>query len=286
MAPAGELRDEHRALVTRIEEAFANDALVVGAWIEGSVAAGTDDAGSDLDVHLALLDQAFAGYGRPADELLARIARPLGFLDSTFGGVRVVASTLEGPVRLDLYLEPEGKIRENARFRARRMIFDRAEVAAALEESPEPTFSAAGQLQALVRGFFFGGMWPVRMWMRGDWGSLLMNDLRLVYDFIVPARLIAEGSPEFYREPHSRARFLSSAARADIDALLAELSAVFAGLPHPDEHALGLAQAHLTEALWAALRQAAARTGIEYPEESEREYRSYFARSGIPIRAS
>lgn len=277
------LRPDHQALIDRINEVFEADPDVLAAWVEGSVGRGTHDAGSDLDVHLALRDEAFESYGKPAPALLARIAPPLGFLDTTFGQVCVLASTLSGPVRLDLYLEPLGALATNPRHAGFRTIFDRADVASLLAQSPEPTFSAAAQLQGLIRGYFFGGMWPVRMWMRADWGSLLMNDLRLVYDCIVPALLIAEGSPEFYREPHSRARFLAPANLAAINDVIAQLSTAYTALPEVDEARLATAQAALTRLLWRALREAAAVTGVDYPDATEQEFRDYFVRSGIPV---
>ena len=277
------LRPEHQTLIDRINEVFVEDPDVLAAWIEGSVSRGTHDAGSDLDVHIAVRDEAFESYGQPAPALLARIAPPLGFLDSTFGQVRVLASTLSGPVRLDLYLEPLRALALNPRLAGFRMIFDRADVALLLAQSPKPTFSPAAQLQGLIRGYYFGGMWPVRMWMRADWGSLLMNDLRLVYDFIVPALLIAEGSPEFYREPHSRARFLAPSGLAAINDVIAQLSSAYTALPEVDEARLATAQASLTGLLWRSLRDAAVVTGVDYPEATEHEFRDYFVRSGIPV---
>lgn len=59
------LRPDHQALFDRINEVFEDDPDVLAAWVEGSVGRGTHDAGSDLDVHLAIRDEAFESYGKP-----------------------------------------------------------------------------------------------------------------------------------------------------------------------------------------------------------------------------
>ena len=166
------------------------------------------------------------------------------------------------------------------------MLFDREFVAEALDAAPDLTFDARAQLEALMRGLFFGSMWPRRFIGREDWGALLMNATGVVYQFIVPAMLIADGSPEFYREPYGRSRFLSPARRAEVNALLAEALEAWHGIeqdaPHLD--ALKRFHARLLGLIWRSFREACAVTGATYPDDAEREYRDYYRRElGIEV---
>jgi hypothetical protein len=135
------------------------------------------------------------------------------------------------------------------------------------------------QLAALIRGFWFGGTWPRRFIGREDWGSLLMNDIRVIYEFIVPALLIADGSPEFYREPHNRARFLAPHRTLAINALVGEALQAFAGLEHgaPNPEALLRFHEHFLLAVWGAFRAACEAVDLDYPAEIENAYRTYYA---------
>ena len=267
-------------------DAFEPDARVLAMWVEGSVGRGTADQWSDVDLHLAVADDSYEEFGRSASDLLGRIAPPLGYLDSTIGGVRIIAATLSGPARVDLYLERRASVRTTPRHPGHRIVFDRDEVVADLSAAPAPHLDSGPFLQTLIRAYFFGGMWPARMWGRRDWGGLLMNDTGVVYQFVVPALLIADGSPEFYREPHNRARFLAPARRAQVNALLADALEAFRGIEDDavDEEQLRGFHARFLAAVWGAFREACRVSGTPYPDASEREYRAYFERErGIEV---
>jgi hypothetical protein len=275
-------RPEHEALVDRALEAFEPDPRVLALWLEGSVARGTDDAASDLDLHLAIADAAYEGFGT-APEVVGRLGRPLGYLGTALPGQRILPATIEGgkgPVRVDLYLEQRSRLATSPRMPDRRMLFDRDGVDADLSRAPAFAFNARAELENLMRGYWFGAMWPARFTLREDWGGMLMNATAVVYQFIVPAWLIADGSSEFYREAFARARFLSPERRAAIDTLMGHALEAFAGIEHgtPDRAQLARFHERFLETVWRAFREACATCGADYDAFAEQQYRDYYAR--------
>ena len=269
----------HDDLMARARVAFEPDPRVLALWIEGSVARGTADAASDLDLHLAIADEAFEDFGA-TPEVLARLGRPLGYLGTALPGVRILPATLAGPVRIDLYLEQRSRLGSAARMPERVMVFDRDAVEADLAAAPPFAYDPRAQIETLLRTYWFGAMWPVRFRLRQDWGGLLMNATLVVYEYIVPALLIADGSPEFYRETYARGRHLAPQRRNAVDALLADALESFAGLGAggPDPERLARFHERFLAAVWGAFRAACTNVGVEYPVENEAEYRAYFAR--------
>jgi hypothetical protein len=280
--------EEQGAVIERARAAFADDPNVLAAWIEGSIARGTEDAASDIDLHLAVADEAFQTFGTPAD-VLARIGRPLGYLEGALPGIRLLPAALAGPVRLDLYLERRSQVASVARHPGREMLFDNDHIEHDIASSPAVVYDPRQQLQQLMHGYWFGAMWPGRFILRGDWGGLFMNATNVVYQFIVPALLIADGSPEFYREQYARSRFLAPHRSEAIRRLLEEAALAFRGIGDdgPDLDAVKVFHAHLMAAIWSAFREACATAGLDYDAAAEAEYRGYYAREfGIEVRAS
>ncbi len=280
---------EHGEAVTKARAAFESDERVLALWIEGSVARGTADPWSDVDLHLAIADGQFDQFVADSESLLSRIERPLGYLQNVLPGLRLLPATLEGPVRLDLYVERREAVSTIPRQPEYRMLFDRDDVSASLSAAPALVFDPRAQLETLMRGYFFGGMWPRRMIGRGDWGALLMNATGVIYQFVVPAMLIADRSPEFYREPHNRERFLSPSRRDQLNALLGKALAAWRGIDEsgPDVKELSHFHAELLALLWRSFRDACAASGADYPEAAESAYREYFHRElGIEVAAT
>jgi predicted nucleotidyltransferase len=277
--------EEQLVIIEQAQGAFVHDPRVRAAWIEGSIARGTEDAASDLDLHITVADDELETFGE-ATNILARIARPLGYIETMLPGVRLIAAAVAGPVRLDLYIEQRSRIATTARHSGRRMLFDYDEVERDLAAAPVPRFQPRQHLETLMRGYWFGAMWPGRFMLREDWGGLFMNATNVVYQFVVPALLIADASPEFYREQYARSRFLAPARSEAVRQLLDEAAAAFRGIGSnaPNLDAVKGFHLHLLTAVWSAFRQACAAVGIEYATDVESEYRAYYDREfGIVI---
>ncbi len=278
--------DARDALVERARTVFAADPRVLGAWLEGSLGRGTADAASDVDLHLAVRDAAFDGFVANPDALLARLAAPLGYLDVPLPAGRLFAAALAGPVRVDLAVERRDAIATAPREAGRVVLFDRDGVAASLAAAPPPAHDAADRIRALMRGCWMGTMWPHRFTQREDWPALLMNALTAVHQFAVPAMLIADGSPEFYRDWFSVARFLRPERRDAIARLFAQGLDAFAGIDRgaPDRERLARFHEACFATVWGAFRDACAATGVAYPVAVEREYRDYCRREmGVTV---
>jgi len=95
------------ALFARIRENLEADHRVVAAWLAGSFGRGTEDAWSDLDLHVVIRDDALAPWLRERERWFARLGRPLMVMPSPasergdWQGV-----VFAGPVWLDLAVHP------------------------------------------------------------------------------------------------------------------------------------------------------------------------------------
>jgi Streptomycin adenylyltransferase len=130
--PAG-----YHALFDRLLEVAEADSRVRGLWLSGSLARGDADAGSDLDVLLAVRDEDFAAFATGWQEWLATvtptlIARPLPHAPGCF------YSTTRDCLRLDVVSEPVAKLAESP-HRRRVVVLDRDGLDARV---PAPTAAA------------------------------------------------------------------------------------------------------------------------------------------------
>jgi hypothetical protein len=198
---------------------------------------------------------------------------------------RIVPAAIEGPVRVDLYLEQRSQLRTAPRMPQRRMVFDRDGVEADLEAAPPFTFDVRTELETLMRGYWFGAMWPARFMLREDWGGLLANASLVVYQFVVPSMLIADGSPEFYREVYGRSKFLATSRRQVIHEVLGEGVRAFAGIESGtiDLDLVRRFHSRLLTLVWRSFREAASACGATYDAFAEEQYRSYYHSMGIVI---
>lgn len=268
------------ATIAAARAAFESDQRVLAAWLEGSLGAGEGDAWSDVDLHLAVVDEAFDSFIEPVEALLGRIGTVVAYLDIPLPGGRLIPATItvgDDLSRIDLVVQQRSRVASWPRRAPGRFLFDRDAVAPHQAGAPEPLFDAASYLQGIMRTCFFGAMWPVRMTGRRDWSALLWNDATVIAQFIIPAMLIADGSPEFHREMTTRPRFLGPARIAQVRALEGELLCAFAGIEQdaPDLEALARLHARLLGTTFACFREACAAAGVEYPAEAEAAHRRY-----------
>ena len=81
---------------------LARDARVIAAWAGGSIAEGTADRWSDVDLRLATRDSDHAEVMAAMPATLAAIHPVLGWFSRPVGREHLVIVTFEGPVRADL----------------------------------------------------------------------------------------------------------------------------------------------------------------------------------------
>ncbi len=89
-------------LIEAARAVLARDARVIAAWIGGSIAEGTADLWSDVDLRLAVEESDLPEVMAAMPATLAAIHSVLGWLSRPVRGEHLVVVTFEGPVRADL----------------------------------------------------------------------------------------------------------------------------------------------------------------------------------------
>lgn len=186
-APLAALPASYRPIFGRLLAVCEDDGRIRALWLSGSLARGTADGGSDLDILLAIRDGDFDEFAAGWRDWLASItptllARELPFAPGSF------SSTTTGCERLDVVCEPAGKLAES-KFRYRRVVFDRDGLDATVP-APEPMPGPdTGRLRRLVEEFFrIEAISPPMLNQRRDYllvadGVHLMQ--RMLYDVFV-----------------------------------------------------------------------------------------------------
>jgi hypothetical protein len=108
-------------LFDRAVSLFAADHRVRGMWVHGSVARGAADAGSDLDVVLAVRDKDFGAFASQWRTWLAKITPTLTARKIADGSFYALTATCE---RLDVISEPVSELPDTGMTR-RIVVFDR-----------------------------------------------------------------------------------------------------------------------------------------------------------------
>lgn len=112
----------HR-LLDRVQKVAQDDQRIRGLWLSGSVARGTADAGSDLDLLLAVDDDAFDDFVATWRDWLDRITSVL--LAREIPGSKLIFSALDEDIcRLDGVIEPVSRLSQSP-HRTRIAVIDR-----------------------------------------------------------------------------------------------------------------------------------------------------------------
>ncbi len=281
MKPKTLTTEVQEAVIHGAREVLEGDERVAACWLEGSFASGTADPWSDVDLHVAVDDGLWDSFFGQRLETLARIATVLGYGEVALPwGAHLIFATLAGPVRVDLYLERLSRLSAAVRLERPRVLFDRVGAAKSLKVTQDIEVLIRTRLQESVQQFFFGAMWPVRLWGRAEWGTLLMNATAIIYQFLVPAMLVQDDPAQFFRPHYHNERYLRPHRRRAIYALLGEAVAGFRGIEHGrlDYGAVVCLHEHLLTNIWRELRAACEMYGVAYPEEAEGEMREYYRR--------
>jgi hypothetical protein len=106
-------------LIDRAVAVFSSDARFPAGWLEGSLADGSADAYSDIDLHLCVVENAWDEVWNGRLTAIERVAPILASLDII--GVFGVGCLIEGPVKLDLFFERESGIASTPRVAVKRL---------------------------------------------------------------------------------------------------------------------------------------------------------------------
>jgi predicted nucleotidyltransferase len=256
-------------LFEQVAKAGARDERVRAMWLSGSLARGTADRASDLDVLVAVSDDAHDEFATGWQDWLASItptviARPLPFLPGSF------FSVTPQRMRLDVVVERVSQLPASF-FRERTVVFDRDQLDATVP-APAPAAGPDQQRVAeLVEEFFRDhGMFNVVV-EREDWllGLEALHVMRtLLYRLYVEAN----------------APLPASGVKRWSDKLTPEQRAVLEGLPtgsaSRDELIAAIDTTGCTFVREA--RPICARLGVPWPDALEQATVDYLRAHGLP----
>ena len=259
----------HDAVIDSLTDAARADQRVMAAWLQGSRADGSADAFSDIDYYVAVEDEAFSSFDKL--EFINQVAEVL--VHAELFGQYGVACLLEGPVKLDFFVERASTAPQLPRP-AVKLLMERAPLM--LKTGWEPSRQdVARQVDSTIRTTLQGASWPVRLLRRGQWMTHAFSELTLIHNVIVPLMLVQHDARAFHRNAMTRERLLTAEQRAEVDSLAQELLTALAA--RSPEASL---RAHLriVDVMGQAGRTACAAFDLEFPEAAEREARRLYER--------
>jgi hypothetical protein len=262
-----------RQTIDRAVEIFSADPRFVAGWLEGSLADGSADSFSDIDLYLCVEDNAFEQAWKDRHAIIGQIAPIVASLE--IRGLFGVGCLLEGPVKLDVFFEKPGVIGAHTRPAVKRLwgpeeIFARIKVGENLDDS-----AIRFALESLMHGFLQGGSWPVRMLARGQVNTFLFNEILLVETGLVPLMLLQRDRHALVRNMFTRAKLLTADESAECAALVERIIiAVHAG----DRDAMRDTHIEIFRRICVLARAAFERFAMKFPPRAERELIDFYNR--------
>jgi hypothetical protein len=261
------------ATVDKSVAIFSNDPRFLAGWLEGSLADGSADPFSDIDLYLCVADGAWDEVWPNRRDVIARVAPILAAADVM--GVFGIGCLLEGPVKLDVFFERASSLAAKQRVAVKRLwgpeeIFARLRIGDDLGDA-----EIARALQFNVMGFLQGATWPVRMLARGQRHTFLLSSCMLIENGIVPLLLLETDRRAFHRNMFTRAKMLGPHQQALYERLMDRLvKAVDAG----DSAAMREVAIENLQMLCRLGRPAFARYGLSFPARVEEEMLAFLKR--------
>jgi predicted nucleotidyltransferase len=260
----------HDAVIEKLVDAARRDERIVGAWLQGSRADGSQDLFSDIDFYVSVADQHVDTFDKLA--FVSQAARVLVYAEPF---PILAACLVEGPAKIDLFVERDSRI-GGARRPAARVLLDKSDVASRLKTGWEPdAASLARQVDTMLRATFQGGMWPVRLLRREQWATFAFTEMSIVVGTLVPLMLLERDPRAFARNSISRERLLTTEQRQEIDALS---DAVLRACAERSPVEAYTAHRAIVATLGRVGRAACRSHGVVYPAAAEEEVLRFFER--------
>lgn len=244
----------YHALLARVVDVIADDERIRGVWLSGSLARGTADAGSDLDLLVAIRDQDFDAFAAGWRDWLATIT-PILIGQEIPRSQLIFTALTEDMCRIDAVLEPVGRLPESP-HRTRIIVLDRDGLDDQVPSAHPGPAPDPDKITMIITEFWRQqAIFPAMIDGRQDLLSALMgieNAWRLLYDVFVESNQPLP--PMGVKQVSSR--------------LTAEQIAVLSGLPAvgADRAELITANRAVRAAMDTAGRSAAVRAGATYPD--------------------
>lgn len=151
-AAIGPLPIKYHELLDRVIDVAEPDPRIRGLWLSGSLARGTADAGSDLDLVLAIADDAFDDFVDGWRHWLESITPTL--LAKVIPGSNLVFCALtEDICRIDGVIEPVGRVPESP-HRTRIAMIDRDRLDARVPDPVQLPGADPTKITAIIEEFW------------------------------------------------------------------------------------------------------------------------------------
>src|SRR5271156_3112960 len=260
-------------LLERAIAIFSPDARFPAGWLEGSLADGSADSYSDIELHLCVVESAWDEVWNGWRTLIEQIAPVLASLDIM--GVFGVGCLIEGPVKLDVFFEREGGLASRPRIAVKRLwgapeIYQRFKIGDDLGD-----LAIKHALESSVLGFLQGATWPVRLLARGQIKTFLFCEILLVETGVIPLMLLETDRRAFHRNMFTRAKLLPANQREECSRLIDRIeTSVRSG----DRIAMRDLHIEIHRKICELARAAFERYGLEFPSRVENEMVAFYQR--------
>jgi hypothetical protein len=260
-------------LIDRAVAILSSDARFLAGWLEGSLADGSADAFSDIDLHLCVAEKAWDEVWNGRLGVIEQVAPILASLDIM--GVFGVGCLVEGPVKLDVFFERESGLASMPRIAVKRLwgapeVFDRFKMGESLGDA-----AVKHALQTNILGFLQGAAWPVRILARGQMETFLYCEILLVETAIVPLMLLETDRRAFHRNMFTRAKLLPAAQREECARLVVRIvNAVLSN----DRIAMRDVHIEIHRQICRLAAAAFEKYGLKFPPRVEQETLAFYNR--------
>lgn len=271
--------DRRDRLLDKLRNQLSRDDRIRAGWLQGSLADGSADEYSDIDLYLCVKRSEWSEVWNGRVELIETVVPVLAHMDvvGTFG----VGCLVEGPVKLDVFFERDSGVAAYPRPAVRPLWGD-PEILEGLKTDPNVADGAiARSLETMILGLLQGGTWPVRILARGQLTTFLFNEVLLIETMMVPLMLLETDRHALHRNMLARAKLLGAADRDEVARMTDD---VVAAILEADRDAMLREHLKIFGKICALARAAFARFGLKFPNRAEDELIEFYRREWPRLR--